>query len=382
WERRARLHAPIVYLHSEEVFFPGDPKYAFSEAVFKNDHMEFPLSGNQSGDAKNNPFYLGVMPSGSQEDQISVYTTVVPKSDDSVHVIYWLAYPYNEGKYISLPSNGTLQEAAAVLCIPYLVFLNPIGYLACYIAENKKLKKQMPSQGNGEYGNHVYDWERVVIRWKDDQPETIHLPAHGAKISTTAPWGNDAIEYEDNRPIVYAAKGSHGVYPSPGKVVWETIKIGAVGIDLYKRELIDEMDRGYLWDTQNNLNVFIPESIIKESAENAQASPQEITFNWGDEPLLYYMGRWGNNKDACFKVDASFLFFKKFSTGEQCKLSNAPTGPAVKHSLRFDHTSFEHVSGYEPSEDDRHTSFTFDFPLTTYLDSHVHIDYNQQVVLR
>lgn len=53
------------------------------------------------------------------------------------------------------------------------------------------------------------DWEHVMIRFIDEQPQSVYMSQHDE---------GEAVDYAsmlktENRPTVYVAKGGHGNYP-------------------------------------------------------------------------------------------------------------------------------------------------------------------------
>jgi hypothetical protein len=67
---------------------------------------------------------------------------------------------------------------------------------------------------NDYHNKHEGDWERVAVQVKDDQPTGVTFWKHNEP-SCMVPWTR--LDIWEGHPITYAAKGSHGSYPSAGE---------------------------------------------------------------------------------------------------------------------------------------------------------------------
>lgn len=209
---------------------------------------------------------------------------IVPKpniGDDITDVFYWMFYPYNRGKRV---------------CI------SPI-----YINGNCWGKYST-------FGHHVGDWEHVTVRFKSDQPIKIYLSQHN--FGASYDWADNNLEYVSDssntaatHPVVYSARGSHGLYNNAAEHVYRKIFNGD--------RLVDKTSKGDKWYTWENI------VLLRNNLYN--------NFNWAQ-----YSGRWGNSKDGC-----KFLGFDIESILGVCILNSGPFGPMMKSSTNSQQECFK-----------------------------------------
>ena len=60
------------------------------------------------------------------------------------------------------------------------------------------------------FGNHVGDWEHVLIRFQDGTPQEMYLSQHD---DGTA-YAYSAISKNEDRPVAFVAGGDHAFYPT------------------------------------------------------------------------------------------------------------------------------------------------------------------------
>jgi hypothetical protein len=265
----ARRYAPHIWLHTQESYFPSDV-----ESFLDNTHVEIhkdsedpkqqfyvtnePLGCNTCTDP---PFLYGQRPN---EKSVPAYAEVVHRTDNGratniTDINYWTFYPYNNGKRV---------------CIGVYTPWGCVG-------------------GYSSFGNHVGDWEHVTIRFVDDKPYQVSLSQHDG--GQTLVYGAEGILAGD-QPVVYAAKGSHALYPDAARHTYRHLPNGDT--------LDDYTNAGTLWDTRQGLKVF--------------SWQKDYT---GELSWLNFTGRWGNPKAGCSVSEPI--------TGE-CVLGNGPKGPAMK----------------------------------------------------
>jgi len=162
------------------------------------------------------------------------------------------------------------------------------------------------------FGNHVGDWEHVMVRFRknssDYQIYSMFLSIHNSKI--TKKFGGEFLwkdgkfrkgsqsltMYEDTtHAIVYAAEGSHGMWPTAGRHVYKIIPW-----------LVDHTSNGVSWYTWRKLKVT-------KYDPNRHYS--------GEFKFLEFSGRWGNKKRGCGIAE---------KVSGECQLESGPTGPAYK----------------------------------------------------
>ncbi|KAJ3114812.1 Vacuolar protein sorting-associated protein 62 [Phlyctochytrium bullatum] len=184
-------------------------------------------------------------------DGVPIYAFVAPKRNGVVDLIYWHYSPYNLGKSTPL----------------------------------------------GRVGNHVGDWEHVVVRTVNGVATALDYHAHGGDGVRVVPANDKRVQWVEGHPVVYTALGSHGMWPQAGKNVYKSVAI------VY--DLVDDTgDGGVQWRTWGNVQTI------------AYKPNGGYT---GNDAWLNYKGRYGN------KADNSCWFHG--IVGE-CLLTDGPTGPA------------------------------------------------------
>lgn len=195
------------------------------------------------------------------------------------HATYWMFYPYNEGKGICFLGK-----------IP-----TPLIFNTC-IGKTKT------------FGNHVGDFEHASISFGHDlMPIEMFLSVH----NTGAYYKYDAfskvfrftrklmtkglidranfppmIRTLEGRPILFVAKGSHGLWSAPGEFQYVRVP-----------RLYDQNGYGIPWKTWKDLRVH---------RLGVNQPP-----GW-----MKYLGRWGNPKSNC-------LLFHRLGF---CEFSDGPPG--------------------------------------------------------
>lgn len=272
--------SPLIYLHSEEAFFPSGVDIFLENVNIDNEFMttKEPLLCESCS----NPAFLKGSNPADFPNETPVYALVVKKDFNITDVFYFYFYPFNKGKKV---------------CVG--LFIDSIGCVGTYSV----------------FGNHVGDWEHVTIRFINGRPVEVYYSAHG--YGTPVPWSEVKGHREFmNHPVAYVAEGSHGCYANKGNYVYQKLPTGD--------SLVDRSDDGILWQTWKNIKIlrvsedrrccfdktgrYLSEIIIK------QRNPvfEYDSFNWID-----YNGKWGNRKGT------TCLF-------GQCVLGEGPIGPFRK----------------------------------------------------
>ncbi|MFD8888800.1 Vps62-related protein [Streptomyces erythrochromogenes] len=182
-----------------------------------------------------------------------------------VDVIYWMFYAYNEGKRV---------------CIGGQVKSTCLGVWSTF-------------------GNHVGDWEHVTIRFEHGFPAKIALSSHSAgSVFDIGDKNIRIVEGGDSlHPVVFSARGSHGLYPRPGEYVYASLPNGS--------QLVDVTDSGSKWTGSSGLEIF----------EWQPAGSYPGRLSW-----MNITDRWGNPKVGCEL---------EFISGE-CVLNRGPEAPSLK----------------------------------------------------
>ncbi|WP_166658097.1 Vps62-related protein [Actinokineospora alba] len=242
---RATLFAPVVTLHPRERYFPSTTQHFLANTHERDGHL---VTNEPLGcDSCTDPAFLDGQNPGRQA--VNAYALIVPRTSngaptDTVDIIYWMFYPYNNGKRvcIGVETDGT--------CVG----------------------------GWSTFGNHVGDWEHITVRFREGLPEKIFYSQHSG--GETFTFGDKNVPLANWRIGVYSALGSHGAYPDAGRHVYRTLPNGS--------DLADDTADGTRWDTRTNLISF----------------PWRPKGSYtGSLSWLDIASRWGNPKSGCAVVE-------------------------------------------------------------------------------
>ncbi|APR82432.1 Endo-1,4-beta-xylanase [Minicystis rosea] len=240
----ALRYAPKIWLHSEESYWPSSVELALANTHQETYSGQTYLVTNQALGCPSctDPAYL----TGQNPSQATVpaYAEIVNRTSNgqptnTTDIIYWMFYPYNNGKRVCIGSM-----------VPY------IGCIGGY----------------STFGNHVGDWEHMTIRFVDGVPSQVYLSQHSGGVTYT--YGDSALFLDNGRPTVFAALGSHGLYNDDARHTYGTIPVSGDTLN-------DDTDHGTVWDTAPGLVTLTPQSTSWPTS-------------W-----LAYTGRWGNPKQQC-----------------------------------------------------------------------------------
>ncbi|KAG5345009.1 VPS62 protein, partial [Acromyrmex heyeri] len=213
------------------------------------------------------------------------------------HVTYWMFYPFSEGKTI---------------CVLDLGFFGswPIPTIGGVCIGTLK-----------EYGSHIGDWEHMSLYFKDNEyPLAMYVSAHDVGAFYQYDPRNGTFIYEsqetrkglfqkptfpekvytagDSHPILFSARGSHGLWTAPGKHKFVRVP-----------RLYDESGFGTAWPTWKRLELLLE--------EDNEPLPGWMTFK----------GKWGNPRSNCHPL--ARLGFNI------CEFVDGPTGiPMKKFNFR------------------------------------------------
>ncbi|KAJ5063897.1 hypothetical protein J3E72DRAFT_395760 [Bipolaris maydis] len=281
-------YAPIVYLHSEEKYYPTDLQSFLDHTTPRVDFNEVPgpskplrtsnldqMANNvwltSNDDVTTDPTWIkGTKPnaSGKTEGATTAAIIVNDKGNGNVDAFYMYFYAYNYGGEV-------------------------LGW------------KQL------NFGNHVGDWEHTMVRFSNGQPTAIWFSQH----ANGQAFRYSAVERDAAgiRPIAYSSKGSHANYAMGG-----THDHTIPNLNLPGGVLEDYTNRGTVWDPLLSAwyYKFTP-STNKFEAYDGQAPTAWLNFR----------GRWGDQEYP----ESDKRQFKLFG---QAKFSGGPTGPADKQLNR------------------------------------------------
>ena len=168
------------------------------------------------------------------------------------------------------------------------------------------------------FGNHVGDWEHLIVRLKmfKEGDKIFYAPVlaqysiHSQRIYM--PW-DEVPTYDQTHPIGYIANGSHGIWPNAGKNVY---------VDAVVVKLTDVCSEGEAWDLWegNNLETYTYDALL-HSGDGIGSSQWKGCFDndYYNEKSQSVI-RWGN-----FGFDYPIQLYPQ--------LQNAPEGPTAKKGV-------------------------------------------------
>ncbi|KAH8831968.1 hypothetical protein DL96DRAFT_1589529 [Flagelloscypha sp. PMI_526] len=296
-------HAPVVYLDKGETHWPGSPVDHLKHVVpLTADGKEIPIPDNVKGTPAmlldpgirnlGGSVFLSV-PDARKETNDPVLTSPGGKPDangmstspcfiiivDKTQMFATAATPPD-------PLWDTQLDGNSVVDAFYF-------YFCPYNLGNKVVFQN--------FGNHIGDWEHNMIRFVDGTPRWMHFSAHSDGAAYT--WDTVEKTADGQRPIDYAASGSHANYPTADTHAYSPVPVFGPK---------DHTSKGFLWDPLKNWVACNADTSV-----NFHPLPSEVSnlpgYNKsisGDDvwAMLAYEGRWGNSfsqlKQA--KIFASF----------------------------------------------------------------------------
>jgi len=274
-------YAPLSYLHSSEQYWPSDiaahlPK-VIPQVNFK------PVGGTptiQTLSTLGNNVYLTAVEDVLTHDTEFFESTV--------------------GK----PADGLSAAPATIIAVEKPGGITDAFYFYFYSW----------NYGNAvlglRFGNHVGDWEHTMVRFINGVPDTVYYSAH----SGGAAYKYSAVEKIGDRPVSYTGIGTHANYATSGDHDY-TLPLGL---------LKDQTNKGPIWDVTKNFRGFwyTPSSgaisIAPGAASGGLVQSSEGT-SW-----LNFGGPWGDQKWPTNK-------FGQYCIGDECHISDGPTGPLSKN---------------------------------------------------
>ncbi|EFP80510.2 uncharacterized protein PGTG_06466 [Puccinia graminis f. sp. tritici CRL 75-36-700-3] len=297
--------APLVYLHSDEVFWPSDLNQHFDNV---QPQINFTTLESYLVSAQTTQDFLGSNNLQSIEptqQEITYLSSKQPIFDlDKASWLRGVGPPDQSGRSaaasIIIAVDKTQQVGPGWVDVFYLFFYS-------YNRGNYFY--------NNRFGDHVADWENTMIRFKDGKPMYVTPEAHGGQVML----GNSAFKYEvlervNGRPVVYSANGTHGMYPQAGQQNYTGLPVA----------IYDVTDRGHLWDPKMNYKSFFfsNENGFSYTADTPveQQDPQKL--GW-----LKFLGYWGDQKLEPSNPHQTCI-------GPMCFYEGGPLGPQSKSLSR------------------------------------------------
>ncbi|KAJ4367962.1 hypothetical protein N0V86_009803 [Didymella sp. IMI 355093] len=167
--------------------------------------------------------------------------------------------------------------------------------------------------GQNLAGNHVGDWEHIMIRFKGGRPRKAWLSQHANGEAYTF----DALEKDSNgRPLLYIAKGSHAIYARQGDID-HTIPNFNTNLPFL---LVDQCKAGPRFDPLLSSYVYAYDRTFRDAVPGQFKGLNTSSLQTG---WLFFEGHWGDQEyPASDKRQKSLVGFLKYVDG--------PTGPTSK----------------------------------------------------
>ena len=346
-------HAPLVHLHAEERYWPGDMQEHL-------DHVTPKL--NYTAIAAHSP-ELNLLDSLNEwEKGWSVFLT---SNDDPEELPPWLGgeenipNPYIQGQTASderepfIDQSGiasTHQRPLDTLPAPSIIpseakHLRP-GYSPAPAVLVVVEKPNNITDAfwfffysfnlgntvlNVRFGNHVGDWEHTLIRFQHGKPIEAFLSEHnfgssytfnalekhlerdeGSLAAGESDRARSTGKWKADRPIVYSGIGTHAMYATPGRHTY-VLPFGL---------LHDETSRGPLWDPTLNLLSYTysfpsfasPTPVLKPDVNTNPDAP----IGW-----FFFNGHWG---DRSYEMEDP----RQYEFVGQKHYVSGPIGPRFK----------------------------------------------------
>lgn len=137
----------------------------------------------------------------------------------------------------------------------------------------------------------------------------VRLLTHGAltlcEVEVYGTIGGQAdLKMEDGHPVVFTAKGSHGMWTRQGVHTYKTL--------FNKEKLQDQAAAGLAWDTWRNMKLI-------RYQKDTKKHPYRGNLSW-----LNFNGSWGNKERSCLKVKFKIVIKKWSVNQKQCTLEGGP----------------------------------------------------------
>ncbi|KIY03808.1 uncharacterized protein Z520_00499 [Fonsecaea multimorphosa CBS 102226] len=264
-----RQFAPVVFLDSTEAYLPSS-----IAAQVANTHPEDFAGRNISTPA---PLTLANL--NSLDTFGSNGSNVTLTSDQGIRALpSWFngAKPNANG---SLPGNTT---ATAVVTVSKPNNILDAFFFFFYAYNRGDWIFGLPVL---ELGDHVGDWEHVMVRFQNSTPQAMWYSQHSSgqafTFSTVQKFNNGS------RPIVYSANGTHANYAIPGPHPLNITGLN-LGTGLPIPPVTDQTSRGIFWDPLDNAFFYqFDNSTQQFTAYNGIDPTGWLNFNgiWGDLQL-------------------------------------------------------------------------------------------------
>lgn len=287
----------MVYLHSEEQYFPSD-----IGAQVQNTRPELNMTSITGPQplSLDNLDQLNQTPNSSNGQDIYLTSTADPTTSPRPGYLYGV-HPNPSGLTPNATSCAivTVDRGNSTLDAFYFYFY-AFNFGGVYFGLN--------------VGNHVGDWEHNMIRFVDGAPSQLWYSQHSSGEAFT--YAATQKFQGGDRPVTYSANGTHANYATPG-----THDHTIPGINLPEGPIEDFTDAGSIWDPTLNAYYYSYSPDTKEFSAYGAATPTA----W-----LEFVGRWGDEQYAESDPRQSCVL----GISELCEYSSGPTGPEDKDLVR------------------------------------------------
>ncbi|EWC47694.1 hypothetical protein DRE_02894 [Drechslerella stenobrocha 248] len=279
-------YGPLIYLHSGDPYRPSDISSMLANAQPKVNFE--PVAGAP------NPLTLDNLNALNGLGGESVYLTAT-KDVATDNQQAWLkgVAPNSAGKTDGAISSAIIvnEKDSTTTDVFYFFFYN---------------YNSAPPVLGITFGDHVGDWEHIMIRFKDGVPSAVWYSQHADGQAFTY----SATRKNGKRPIGYSSKGSHANYAVDGKHDHTIPQVNLPANFL----LTDDTNAGILWDPLSSA-YFVK---FDGPSNTFTAYDPDTPVNW-----LYYNGKWGDKQyPTSHKNQYVILGQPRFADG--------PSGPLSK----------------------------------------------------
>jgi len=296
-------YAPRIQMAIDEEWFPSSIAFFNSIASRRGRYFQ----ANDSLDSPSDWKWDGAFGQDPTVHSVPIYAFVVEgKKENSecatglnetfTDIFYFAFFPYNRGKRVC---TGVYHDNYCPVYIPFTSHCAVPRINGCV-------------GGYTVFGNHVGDWEHVTVRLRGNLQVGCYTPVFAVgsthDSAVRLPWSS-VEKTADGHPIIFAAKGSHGMYFNAARHRYQNLPNG--------HYLVDETSKGKAWDTWKNVVT------VTGTTNHWTCSSDAPNFNQGLCSTLLSLNnfRWGNKKDGCGIIEAL--------SGE-CRLNDGPAGPNDK----------------------------------------------------
>ncbi|CEJ57150.1 hypothetical protein PMG11_05855 [Penicillium brasilianum] len=250
-------YAPLVWLHSQDAYRPGD-----MQAQLDHTTPEVNWTAIQGAPS---PLTLNNLDQLNSLGNTSVYLTSHEGITASPEPAWFRGImPDAEGRI----SNGT---GCAIIVVDHGKGNVDAFYFYFYPYNKGDIVLGM------EFGDHIGDWEHNMIRFANGTPQAIWFSQHASGQAFTY----NALEKKGKRPYSYSGNGTHANYAVKGQHD-HTIP----GLNLPTGFLLDYTDRGPLWDPTLNAYAYTYDpttGIFTPSSPDTPVAWLEFNGRWGDD---------------------------------------------------------------------------------------------------